>query len=296
MAFVDQHCRQARSDGYIRSLSADLSVRDTDHDLYDHACFLLADAWRFRAFGDAEAIDSAVGTMRLLDDRFTHPAGGWLEGDYAHDYRRQNPHMHLFEAFLALSEATDDDFWLARADEVYALFVEHFFEPNVGVVLEYFDDGLAPAPGEAGDTVEPGHMLEWVWLLRCYERQSGTVTGKYADPLFGNSLEIGRSESGLLFDAIGTDGSVRVPMKRLWAMPELIKAGLVQARAGHPDGEQVAARAIADFFANYVDKSPDVPYCDRLDADDKVLDEPAAASSMYHLTSAAIEIVDYLES
>ncbi len=229
-AFVETHCRQDDGDGYIRSLSADLSARDAGHDLYDHGCFLLADAWRFRAFGDQSAVDDAERIIRLLDDRFAHPAGGWAEGDYVCDYRRQNPHMHMFEALLALHESTDDDYWLARADEVYELFVDHFFQPGAGVLLEFFDDEWRPAPGEAGATAEPGHMMEWVWLLRCYERQSGTSTAKHADALFKSVRALGQSDSGLLYDAIGVDGSLKAPTKRLWPMPELIKAGIGQSR------------------------------------------------------------------
>ncbi len=293
--FIDRHCRQENDDGYVRSLAPDSSVQDKGHDLYDHACFLLADAWRYRAFGVDSAIESAQRNLLFLDTHLAHPDGGWREGDYPHAHRRQNPHMHLFEGLLALYETTGDDDWLARAGEVFTLFTEHFFDADSGVVLEFFDDALRPAPGDAGSTVEPGHGMEWVWLLRWYERLSGTSTAAYADALFTNGLARGQSDSGLLFDEIGADGTVRAGTKRLWHMPELIKAGIVQARAGRGEGERVAARAIEDFFTHFVAAAPRAPYCDQLDANDAVIDASAAASSMYHLTTAALEIVDYLQ-
>lgn len=289
-AFIVTRCRQARTAGYVRSLSADLSVSDAGHDLYDHACFLLASAWRYRAFGDESSIESARATMRFVEAHLAHPAGGWSEGDYDFEHRRQNPHMHMFESLLALYEATGADTWRDYASGVYALFTDYFHDPDTGCLLEFFDDGLQPADDDAGRTAEPGHMMEWVWLLRWYERLNGTSTAQYANRLFENSLEHGRSGSGLLYDAIATDGKVRQGTKRLWPMAELIKAALSQARAGHPDGERVAAQAIADFFTHFVDVAQTTPYVDQLDEQDAVIDDRAAASSMYHLTTAAIEI------
>lgn len=293
-AFIVTRCRQARTAGFIRSLSADLSVSDAGHDLYDHACFLLASAWRYRAFGDESAIETARTIMRFLDAYLAHPAGGWSEGDYDFEHRRQNPHMHLFESSLALFETTGAELWRDYAGRVYALFTDHFYDPDSGHLLEFFDDALQPAGGDAGRTAEPGHMMEWVWLLRWYERLSGTSTATHADRLFENALEHGRSGSGLLYDAIATDGGVRRATKRLWPMAELIKAALSQARAGHADAEQVAAEAIADFFTHFVDTAPTTLYVDQLDAQDAVIDGRAAASSMYHLTTAAIEIQTHI--
>ena len=293
-AFVDGHCRAAGDAGYIRSLSADLSARDIGIDLYDQACFLLADAWRYRAFGDESCIDDARRTADMLDERFAHPSGGWLEGDYEHEYRRQNPHMHMFEAFLALFSATGDEAWLGRAGRMREVFVERFFDAGSGMLLEYFDESLQPARGERGRTTEPGHMMEWVWLLRWYERVSETSATPHADALFASALEHGQSDSGLLYDAVSADGRVLAETKRLWPMTELIKASLTQARAGQVEQEQTAARAIADFFTYFVDRSVDAVYWDQLDENDDVIATSAAASSMYHLAAAVIEVHDYL--
>ncbi|MCG8369814.1 MAG: AGE family epimerase/isomerase, partial [Proteobacteria bacterium] len=173
-AFIDRHCRQESGPGYVRSVSATLTARDSSRDLYDHACFLLASAWHYRAFGDASSVENAHSIIRCLDDELAHPAGGWAEGDYDYANRRQNPHMHMFEALLALHDATGDDVWLDKAGSVYALFADRFFDRRSGFLLEFFDDDLQPACGEAGRLAEPGHMMEWVWLLRWYERVSGT--------------------------------------------------------------------------------------------------------------------------
>lgn len=292
--FVDEYCRADDGRGYVRSLSADLSERDSGIDLYDQACFLLADAWRYRAFGDESSIDDAWRTAGMLDERFAHASGGWLEGDYEYEHRRQNPHMHMFEAFLALFSATGDEAWLEKAGRVHELFVERFFDADSGVLLEYFDESLHPAPGETGRTAEPGHMMEWVWLLRWYERESGTPAAPHANALFANALDHGRSDSGLLYDAVSADGRVLAGTRRLWPMTELVKASLMQARAGQLEHEQTAASAIAAFCTQFVDRSGGAIYCDQLDENDDVIAASAAASSMYHLAAAVIELNYYL--
>ena len=134
-------------------------------------------------------------------------------------------------------------------------------------------------------------MMEWVWLLRWYERVRETPTTPYADILFENVLAYGKSASGLLFHRIDTDGRVQADSKRLWPMSELIKAALSQARAGNADGERIAAEAIGTFFTRFVPGTSKSPYVDQLDSRDRVADGRAAASSMYHLVSAALEVL-----
>ena len=294
--FVDANCRQNDGAGYVRTLSTSLAGRDTTRDLYDHACFLLADAWKHRAFGDEAALHNAHDIVDMLDARLGHRNGGWQEGDYDYEHRRQNPHMHLFEAFLALADATGDDYWLLRARQVYALFTKHFFAADSGVLLEFFDETWQPAPGDAGHFAEPGHMMEWVWLLRWYEYLSGEATGTYADTLFANALGTGQSKNGLLFDQIRSDHTVTTKTKRLWPMTELIKAGVVQAAAGDANGESVAAKAIDALMTHFVENTITVPYCDQLDENDAIVGSSAAASSMYHLCAAAYELQKYLTS
>jgi mannose/cellobiose epimerase-like protein (N-acyl-D-glucosamine 2-epimerase family) len=45
--------------------------------------------------------------------------------------RRQSPHMHLFESFIALYQATSDGKYLARCAELFDLFSAHFFRKRM---------------------------------------------------------------------------------------------------------------------------------------------------------------------
>ena len=72
--------------------------------------------------------------------------------------RRQNPHMHLLEALLALG-------WRAEADALVRLFHERFYDEKSGSLAELFDERWQPLATPEGRIVEPGHNFEWVWLL-----------------------------------------------------------------------------------------------------------------------------------
>src|SRR3546814_11907533 len=80
--------------------------------------------------------------------------------------RRQNPHMHLLEAFLALYEASGEAHWLARAQSIHDLFRRHFLQP--GQLVEFFDADWREVPqnGRAGDLRprDPGPFFHSAWL------------------------------------------------------------------------------------------------------------------------------------
>ena len=82
--------------------------------------------------------------------------------------RRQNPHMHLLEALLALHAATGEKNWLRRAGALVDLFKRRFSDPQTGALIEFFAEDWSPRPGDEGRLREPGHQFEWVWLLYEY--------------------------------------------------------------------------------------------------------------------------------
>ena len=296
LAFVQANAAHPSAGaGYTHLMNPDFVVVDTKQDLYDHAFFLLANAWCYRALGEQSYLDEADKLIAHLDAKFGSSVGGWIEGDYAYACRRQNPHMHLFEAFLALYDATGQAKYLARVGEIFALFQSHFFDAGQGVLFEFFDDHWQRLPGVKGDTVEPGHMMEWVWLLDWYSRRSGRPVAHYTRALYQRGLEIGMAPSGLLYDAVAADGRIIDPNKRCWGITELIKASLVQIRAGHPDAEAIAIKAVDDLFTYYLCASTPGAYVDQRGANDEVIVDTAPASTLYHLIVAAMELVDHVE-
>lgn len=284
----------SRSDGYVHLVDHDFNVIDDKFDVYDHAFFLLSSGASYGAYGRYADQRRAYNIANWLDSKFKHPAGGWKEGNYSAPFRRQNPHMHLFEAFLFLYEVTNKDVWLDRAQGIHQLFLQHFYSAQDGVVQEYFDDNWNLAEGAEGEAVEPGHMMEWIWLLRWYERVSGKDQGAVANRLYQRTLEIGRDEaSGLLFDCVDRNGRVVVASKRLWPLTEYIKASLSQARCGYGGAEEHAAEGIELLFEYYISSTVSGTYIDRRGPDNEVCDPTVFASTLYHLLGAAIEAHEY---
>ncbi|MFC3115694.1 AGE family epimerase/isomerase [Cellvibrio fontiphilus] len=296
LAFVQQHAAHpTAAAGYTHLLDKNFRVVDTKQDLYDHAFFLLANAWCYRAFKEDAYLQEADKLIAHLDAAFGSAVGGWIEGDYAYACRRQNPHMHLFEAFLALFDATGDAKYLARVGELFALFQSHFFDAEKGVLFEFFDDHWTRLPNAKGDTVEPGHMMEWVWLLDWYHRRSGRPVAQYTSTLYARGLEIGMDKSGLLFDAVSYTGEVIDRNKRCWGITELIKASLVQIRAGNPQAEAIAIKGVDDLFTYYLCAATPGSYVDQRGAQDEIVVDVAPASTLYHLIVAAMELLDHFE-
>lgn len=301
--FLNQHAKKGDAEaGYVHSLTASGQQLDQKLDAYDFAFFLLSCAYRYQSFSDLQALDQANKILQQIELQFRSAPGGWMEGDYTSPYRRQNPHMHLFEAFLALYQVTKDGKWLAKAGQIYTLFETVFFRADQGILLEYFTDQWQPLPGTQGMLVEPGHMFEWVWLLRWYQQLTGTPVDHYCETLYQNGLKLGLEPgSGLIYDEVLPNGEPVKNTKRLWPLTELIKASLAQAKASSDStykvqAEQKAALAIELLFRFYI--NPDVTglYVDQLDENNKVCVADAPASTLYHLMVAGLEARAYCQT
>lgn len=276
--------------GYVRKFSHRFEVIDVSQDLYDHAFILLANAWYYRISGDSVALQRADALIQFLDRRFGSVRGGWIEGDYEVDYRRQNPHMHMLEACLALYDAGAGAHWLARAGELVALFQTRFYDADKKVLFEYFQQDWNAHPEQIGKIVEPGHMMEWVWLLDWYSRCSGRSMHQWTTPLYDQGLALGQDSTGLLFDAVSAEGEVIDGKKRCWVVTELIKASLVQIRYGHPQAESIAILAIDNLFNWYLRPATSGGHIEHLNTDNSVFNANAPATTLYHITMAAIEL------
>lgn len=294
LQFTREHARHPGGAGHVHLLDANFAVIDTRQDLYDHAFFILANAWAYRVYGDALYLQEAERIVAHLDATLLSVHGGWREGDYTYEVRRQNPHMHLLEAILALYDATGEAKWLARAGEIFGLFQAHFFDDKDGVLLEFFAEDWSRLDSQKGKTVEPGHMMEWVWLLDWYGKRAGRDVSSYTERLYHNALTRGQAASGLLYDAIYADGRVMDPNKRCWGITELIKASLVQIRAGDTRARAIAVKAVDDLFTYYLCAPTAGAYVDQRGADDAVVVDMAPASTLYHIVVAATELIDHL--
>ena len=226
-------------EGWHRSTSVDGAIVDAARDTYDHAFVIFAMAWYHRATGSVEALQLAQLTYGFLESHMADPLfGGFFEEFPLTDKlpRRQNPHMHLLEAMLAMHQATGNRRWLERATQLIALFTRVLVDRDTGALAEYFDAQWSRAKGVPGTLREPGHQFEWVWLLGQYMRQSSRQDLEvHARRLFAFGTRHGLDATGPLkgvaFDVVDAAGAVVTDSKLVWPQTEYIKACIARFEA-----------------------------------------------------------------
>lgn len=291
-AMVRDYHRPDGQAGWVYSVYGDGRIGDPRRDLYSHAFALLAISSYIRATGRREAVALADQTLAFIDrDMHASSSGGYVEALPASGTpRRQNPHMHLFEAMLSLWATTREARYLARAGEIFGLFTSRFFRSTPGILGEYFDETLQPAAGEAGTIVEPGHHSEWVWLLRWFERETGRVVQPYVDALYAHAARHGYDTAGLMVDEVLVDGRHRLPSHRTWPMTEALKANVAEAAAGRPGAMAKAAEVATLLHRHFLTPGHPGGWMDRLDAKNAPAAKDMPASTLYHVLCAVDEL------
>lgn len=271
-------------DGWVFSVARDGTVTDATRDLYSHAFVLLGMASYVQATGSSQALAIADETLAYIDSALGAANGGYFDALPRPDaLRRQNPHMHILEGLLSLWTASGERRYLARAEKIFELFAAHFFQPDHGVLGEYYDDRLERAAGITGDIVEPGHHYEWVWLLRWLERESGRAVGPYADGLYRHADAHGYSADGLIMDEVLRDGRPHKRSHRTWPVTEAVKGNLAEAGAGRP-GAMDKAAALADrLHERFLSSVVPGGWMDRLDEHGRPATDFMPASTLYHV-------------
>lgn len=284
--------RALRADGGTRhALAMNGEAADERRDLYDLACVMMALAEASRALARPELLAAAEGLLEWCERAWAHPAGGFREGDITEPgVRRQNPHMHMLEALLALYGASGKAAHLERAAAIARLLAEKMFDPRHGALPEYFDEDWTRLEGEKGALVEPGHEFEWAWLLNRLKAMGGGDHIRLADRLYAHAERHGVRKR-TVFDEILVGGAPHETSSRLWPRTERLKAHLVYfERTGD---ERAAKRACEAFDALWDFRSLRIPgsWRDRRDASGGWLDRQAASSSLYHVTLAVSELM-----
>ena len=264
---------------------------DSRIDLYDHAFVLFALAWFSRAFDEPEPAERAAQIFERLQALLRDDGhGGYREDDRGSLPRRQNPHMHLLEACHALLELTGDPLWRDASERLVGLFSRRLFDAETGSLGEFFTEDWRPAADEIGRWREPGHHMEWVWLLLHHERLTGNARVLMpAERLHAFARRFGVSNDGLLIDAVDRDGAPLAPSRLLWPQTEALKAALARAeRLGDLGAPAEAARLIRAIWERYI-VADDGTWVNQLDADGAWIAGPVPVRVLYHLVLAFAE-------
>lgn len=274
-------------------LDANGAVLDARHDLYDTAFVIFALAHASSALKDPSFATKAADLFAWTKANWSHPSGGFREGDLTPvPPRRQNPHMHMLEALLALHDTTDDARFLEEANVIMRLFETRFVSDQWGALLEYFDDDWRPADGEEGRITEPGHQFEWAWLADRLYRQGGVDARVLARRIQVHGEVYGVDpRTGVIADEAWAEGGVKAATSRLWPYTERVKASVVHfERTGDPQSAANAARAFDSLMSYCATPLPGL-WRDRRLASGDFADGPAPASSFYHVMVALSELI-----
>jgi mannose-6-phosphate isomerase len=272
--------------GYVSLLAPDGTMMSNARDTYDHAFVLLALAAVYQFDRDPQIraeIDSVLG---FLDTALRSRDGGYLEGLPPTLPRRQNPHMHLFEAMIALFDATHDAGFQNRAGEFFSLLLAHFYDQRTQTVGEYFEEDWSKIMPVS---VEPGHQAEWVWLLNGFERITGCPTGRHRSALLGSAMRYCDARTGCLVDEGDTEGAIIRSSRRCWPQTEIAKAWITQAESSEPGAADAARASLHRLEKFYLRHPIKGAWYEHFDGEGRLITETIPASSLYHILGAVIE-------
>ena len=287
---VRDYYRVDGQDGWLFSINSDGTPADGGRDLYSHAFVLLAIASFVEATGKRKALALADETLAFLDRHMASPHGGFVERLPAvGSERRQNPHMHLFEALLALWECSHDRRYLDGARRLFELFASRFFRSSCGALGEYYTACLTPADGIRGRLVQSGHHYEWAWLLRRFEGATGHDVDHFVEGLYSHADCHGFDEDGLIVDEVLVEGGHHRRSRRIWPLTEAIKANLREAGRGRAGSAAKAATLTTLLRERFLLSDPAGGWVDRLDGKGRCASEFMPASTLYHLVGALEE-------
>lgn len=281
--------RYLRPDGLFRVLvSPEGAPLEEDPAPYEQAFAMLALAAAHKVLGPGRGLEAmAVRTRNALTKRTGRPDGGFYEAVPHAGPLRANPHMHLLEAALAWAEAGEDAGWLPMARGIAETAMARMIDRKTDALCELFDEDWRPLP-EAD--VEPGHQFEWGWLLLKYARLAGRPPATVAalrliDLAESHGVELRR---GVAFNALDRQLKPRDLSARLWPQTERLKAALAAAPL-EPRFWTTAALA-GKGLLKYLDTPVPGLWRDRMNADGSFVDEPAPASSFYHIVGAILDL------
>lgn len=146
--------------------------------------------------------------------------------------------------------------------------------------------------------MEPGHQFEWGWLLL---RWGSSYNHPEAVTAALRMIEIGNGPgldniNGVAINQLLDDFSVHDGQARLWPQTERIKAAVMAARLTDEDRWWTVAADAGRSLQRYVDTPVRGLWWDKLKPDGTFVDEPAPASSFYHIVCAILEMEDALRA
>ena len=228
--------------GFFQGVDAQGKPVNLGKNSYGHAFALFALSHTARVTGEPKYKDAALAAWQDIRRNLREPGGG-LRGVVPRDFastpekfHTHNPVMHMFEALLALIDATGDQQVVADARALGDFVLNQLMVglPDGGAYIpEWYDAQWKPLTSEDGYT-DLGHQFEWSHLLRSAEKRGlPPLYADVADRLLKFAVANGYDErDGGIFNRIYPSGQVD-RNKFWWQQAEGMKAFL--AAAHRPD-------------------------------------------------------------
>lgn len=285
-----------RDDGLFRaSVTRSGAPLDDKPDLYDQAFALFALASGYVALGRAPALlAEADALLDALENLLTHPERGFDEARPRRLPLRSNPHMHLLEALLAWVEAGGGPRFRRHAEAIVTLAVERLIDPRTGAIGEYYDGDWCLENGAQGAVREPGHQYEWAYLLHEADRILGGDRRAQSRGLIRFAACHGICDGRAVF-AVDESGRVLDASSRLWAQTERLRTMLMLPDTLPSGQAEVAALESIAMLQHHLDVPVAGLWRDRIDAAGVRLDEPAPASSFYHIMTGLVPLLEHAQ-
>ncbi len=289
-ALVARYWQIGGRPGWAFSVDRSGHVLDPGRDLYAQAFVLLALSTLQRlAPGGWRGL--AEETLTFLEEKMRDRTGGfaevWPDGP-ASLPRRQNPHMHLFEALLAWVETDPGLGTMQRAEELRALCERRFVATDMAGragLVEYFEADWTPRGGP-DFPFEPGHHFEWAWLLAEYARLSGGKPDGLAARLCETALKTGFDDDGCIRDEVALSGRVVTPGTRLWPHTEAIRCMRTLDLATAGGATRTVDAMVDTLMRRFLLPTDGGLWFDHFDGVGRLKRDHAPASSLYHLIGA----------
>jgi mannose-6-phosphate isomerase len=280
--------------GFIHAVDPQGRATDSRLDLYTQAFSLFGLAQAY-AVDPHEAIRArAKLVLRYLERQRRAPAGGFTELSEQGPVYHSNPHMHLFEAAIEWMEVDSDPEWKALADELLWLAQTKMVDSKTGLLAEYFTKDWQPLREDGKFIFEPGHQFEWSWLMGRYQKLTGKDLRNLRQQLYLTTQNVRGIDPVLksVYDQMWSDLTPKLRSSRFWPNCERIKAASQLAIEASPSARGPFARAadeaLETLMTYFRTKTPGLWY-DVADSEGKFHEQPAKASSLYHIIGAISE-------
>lgn len=290
---LTRHFRDVRHGGFFYSIAPSGEPLETDKDLYTHAFVIFACAAYLLRFGVPAArllLDetTAVVSSKFSTDSSTGLANAVLDSDFksVRTGARQNPLMHLTEAYLLARQASGDTLYDALLTTLLDGIARHFVDAGSGCIME-----LPEAMPESW--IEPGHQFEWFYLSEKSGhpafRRSGLSDILPKAFTFARTFGVDR-ETGGVVASLDRSGCVVDHTQRIWAQTEYLRA--LTYRPDTSTTEELTDQ-IVRFQARFLHRNG---WHECLGRDGEVSRNDMPSTTPYHLATAHQALDDVLAS